>query len=562
MALAWRSRESSVSSASSKENEEELEIKALEKIRNLSWNVKSTKIWQTGNYEYVILFKDTCIPYPCDAYQYCEELYVVRYEGFVRLDIVEDFKMGDLLREIITWLVKSSGMKGSFFAMCKYLFRKVDSLSVIGSKKEQREFIDTFIRHLDPVIKRYKGTISLNTGVKFTYFTHLYNQIVDVHNDIISLLEDLLLSIEIFMSMEQSTPPATWADILKQLSPEALCYHDVKSGEDLKEFCAYFWNSAIHADHMIALQEKTLEQWLRNTPHTIHNTTIHCQSGQILLLYNKINVFEDKKLDHGDKKWLVIPKTGFHLESFNNDLNLPRIIHKIIMCFLREERKGNRFAYNEVSAKLYPLVIDDTWPELSAKSKGLLNENLLKIIVDLMIPEIFERKGRLHLGQLGQTIHLNSWMFHDCDRTTDLKLIMITLMEQYTLKDYSLSERFNRLPRSFKETGVPGTFRVPTFRHFQEFLKMYSAIFDAKPSPTFEEETTFRDVQEGIYDLQDIVEDLDNNVSFEALDDVTKRLENLVDKAKKLRVEKIENTNFEELAPTEEFIHSDDVIEI
>ena len=128
--------------------------------------------------EFVMLFKDTCIAYPCEAYQYNKNLYVVPNEGLIWREIVDNVNMSEILKEIITWLVKRSGMKGGFFAMCQYLYRKVDTLSVIGSKKEQKDYIDTLLRHLNPLFKRQKGTISINTDVNFT---NIPNQVEDMH---------------------------------------------------------------------------------------------------------------------------------------------------------------------------------------------------------------------------------------------------------------------------------------------------------------------------------------------------------------------------------------------
>ena len=93
-------------------------------------------------------------------------------------------------------------------------------------------------------------------------------------------------------------------------------------------------------------------------------------------------------------------------------------------------------------------------------------------------------------------------------------------------------------------------------------MKMYGTIFDATPPPDFKDELAYKDIQDDISSLNNFVKSNVNDTSFETLDDITKRLEKVLEKAKKMRADKSEQRHFEELAPPEEFSESDKVIEI
>ena len=121
----------------------------------------------------------------------------------------------------------------------------------------------------------------------------------------------------------------------------------------------------------------------------------------------------------------------------------------------------------------------------------------------------------------------------------------------------SLNEIFERIPRHFKEEFVPGTLRIPTLRHMESFLEKYGVIFKSKPPIDFEEDLTFKDIKDGFYDLEEIIQDVDE-VSLETLEDITKRLEKLHASAKELCEAKREQRNFQELAPDEDSLNSDD----
>ena len=120
-----------------------------------------------------LLFKKERIPNLLKLHIGCKELYVVPYVGLTWAGIVKDLKISELLKHIMTWLARSPGAKGSFFSMCKYLFNQIDALSVIGSKKEQREFIDTLLQHLPYLFIRYRGVISFNLDMSFRKFDPL-----------------------------------------------------------------------------------------------------------------------------------------------------------------------------------------------------------------------------------------------------------------------------------------------------------------------------------------------------------------------------------------------------
>ena len=88
---------------------------------------------------------------------------------------------------------------------------------------------------------------------------------------------------------------------------------------------------------------------------------------------------------------------------------------------------------------------------------------------------------------------------------------------------------------------------------------LYGVSFETKPSLDFEEDLTFKNIQDGIYDLEGIIQDVDEAVSLETLEDITKRLEKLHANAKELCGVKREQRNFQELAPDEESLDSDDL---
>ena len=93
---------------------------------------------------------------------------------------------------------------------------------------------------------------------------------------------------------------------------------------------------------------------------------------------------------------------------------------------------------------------------------------------------------------------------------------------------------------------------------------LYGVSFETKPPLDFEEDLTLENIQDGIYDwliydLEGIIQDVDEAVSLETLEDITKRLEKLHANAKELCGVKREQRNFQELAPDEESLDSDDL---
>ena len=88
---------------------------------------------------------------------------------------------------------------------------------------------------------------------------------------------------------------------------------------------------------------------------------------------------------------------------------------------------------------------------------------------------------------------------------------------------------------------------------------LYGVSFETKPPLDFEEDLTLKNIQDGIYDLEGIIQDVDEAVSLETLEDITKRLEKLHANAKELCGVKREQRHFQELAPDEESLDSDDL---
>ena len=90
---------------------------------------------------------------------------------------------------------------------------------------------------------------------------------------------------------------------------------------------------------------------------------------------------------------------------------------------------------------------------------------------------------------------------------------------------------------------------------------MKKSTFRAR-KPDFKDELAYKDIQDDISRLNNFVKLNVDDTSFENLDDITKGLEKVLEKAKKIRAEKSEQRNFEELAPAEEFADSENVIDI
>ena len=88
---------------------------------------------------------------------------------------------------------------------------------------------------------------------------------------------------------------------------------------------------------------------------------------------------------------------------------------------------------------------------------------------------------------------------------------------------------------------------------------LYGVSFETKPPLDFEEDLTLKNIQDGIYDLEGIIQDVEEAVSLETIEDITKRLEKLHANAKELCGVKREQRNFQELAPDEESLDSDDL---
>ena len=139
-----------------------------EELERIPWTVENTALAVNNDKsDYVLLFKKERIPYILELHIDCNELYVVLKVGLTWVKIVKHLKISELLKHILTWLAKSPGAKGSFFSMCKYLFNLIDALSVIGTRKEQREFIDILVRHLPFLFTRYRGVILYNECISF-----------------------------------------------------------------------------------------------------------------------------------------------------------------------------------------------------------------------------------------------------------------------------------------------------------------------------------------------------------------------------------------------------------
>ena len=48
---------------------------------------------------------------------------------------------------------------------------------------------------------------------------------------------------------------------------------------------------------------------------------------------------------------------------------------------------------------------------------------------------------------------------------------------------------------------MPGTIRIPAFRHMENLMKLlYGVSFETKPPLDFEEDLTLKNIQDGIYD--------------------------------------------------------------
>ena len=528
-----------------------------ELLEDITWSEENTFLKESNDQtDWVLFVKSTCIPYPTKFYIESEDLYVAEYRnlGVTWANIVENLKTSELLKHIMIWLIKCPDQEGSFYTLCKYLFSKVDSLSVIGNKKKQREYIDTLLRHLHPMIERYRGVISINANFNF-YNLEAYCPVLagNITFDAIvhwRIMQDLLLSYEIFWYMQK--PIHTWNQLLSMINPTGRKVHGIKTDIDLLYFCSTGPRESLHSDHTEVLSLVTYKQVVQDTPHMEYNSIIYCQKGEILLLFKDMNQQKIKRMEN-DEDWVVIPNVGYNLKSFNEDLNLPRVMLKIIMCFLRQARQDEVFTINDIQSELHSRVIDDSWPKLSAKSKALLNGKLLNLILDL-VPEIFYRTQT--------NIRLYHWL-SDCDssnKATDMRIITFILESQYASNDFSPSRTYEYCHKV--KYVPPEVHQLSSQNQVEKFMKMYSAIFDIEPNPDFQDELAYKDIQDDISRLNNFVKLNVDDTSFENLDDITKGLEKVLEKAKKIRAEKSEQRNFEELAPAEEFADSENVIDI
>ena len=236
--------------------------------------------------------------------------------GDIVMEVQKGFKAGRVLKCILEYMVIADGRSKFFSRMCQYVFKNAPSISCVGNRKQQRIFLGIFIEQYQSLILR-RGFESI----------FLCSENEDADN---KFMKDLRLSAYI-LDHQKNSSICTWNWLYQKLSEKNRARF--KTPDD---FSSYFCDKypELHNDH-IHMCRPPLMQWIEETPITFKNSNVYIENGQILLLYDH-EYLEENDLVNPDI--LHVPNVGFHLKSFNEDLNLPILLRKIINYFLNCRR--------------------------------------------------------------------------------------------------------------------------------------------------------------------------------------------------------------------------------
>eukprot|EP00093_Oithona_nana_P009029 09029.XXX_331523_332647_1 [CDS] Oithona nana genome sequencing. len=331
-----------------------------------------------------------------------------------------------------------------------------------------------------------------------------------------------------------------------------------------EEFSSYFCDMypEIHNDHIdMCRPQETLMQWIKETPITIKNSNVYIENGQIFLLYD-LEYLEGYERDLDNPDILHVPNVGFHLKSFNEDLNLPILLRKIIYNFLKRDRWQKRSQLLELMDEL---ITDHSQPKLPQSTKTILDEDLLNAIIENRQQSIFwTTKDSFELFIEG----------HGYGKGDGQVILDILRIKYRKGEDISNEELFEEISKHIKT-------RVPSVEDLEAFMTKYQSIFgpfephnsDSEPQvndnarddgeTVFEAEMTWEKLNQDVFQWLEKSENTSKDVSStETFELLARKLMKLGENASKICAAKRNQDDFEDLAPEEdlEFVNNESSI--
>ena len=518
-----------------------------EVLEGLVHNVENTVLYKEDRF--YLLFKEAIFPYnSAFLLSESEDLFCVPSVG-ITLKRNTSVQIEPILKSTTTWLASNCTNEGAnFYQMCEYVLADVTSLSVIGSTKKQKiEFIDALVKHLDPLFLRNKGKISFNRDI----------EILGLDDNLEPEISDLITSLVIlFLAQKRIFGITSWDDLFGRLPENVKTVFN--KAHDVYEHCKSFHK--LHKDILGSLRFLPIEEWIDSTPNTIDNSVMHYENGRIFLLYKEESITTKnlRKLKNNPLYW-VEPKVGFHLKSFNDNLNLSRTLHRIIYCALKQQKLFFGGVIHDIHFHMHD--DSDGGPKLPKTFDTVLNNypNLVDTIIRLL-PEIFQISEVKIYNDEALRIELSETVSKWNSRS-DGRLIMEICKIQFNAKhELSLAKIFERIPGYFKGEQMDDETVILSEQDLEDFMKKYETIFDVK-SLDAKDTLTWEDVKEGLKKLSNEVETIDEH-SIETLEVMTKRLERLCEKAKKVCAENRDRQDFQDLAPIDKTLGVLDTLDI
>ena len=462
------------------------------------------------------------------------EDYKMKQLGDIVKEVQKGFKAGRVLKCILEYMVIADGRSKFFSRMCQYVFKNAPSISCVGNRKQQRIFLGIFIEQYQPLILR-RGFESIYGG--YNDCLNLCSENEDADN---KFMKDLRLSAYI-LDHQKNSPICTWNWLYQKLSEKNRARF--KTPDD---FSSYFCDKypELHNDH-IHMCRPPLMQWIEETPITFKNSNVYIENGQILLLYDH-EYLEENDLDNPDI--LHVPNVGFHLKSFNEDLNLPILLRKIIYNFLNCRRLLKR---NQIFELLDELIADHSQPNLPQSTKSMLSEGLLFAIIKYGQHNIFWTTNDSF------ELFIEGHSFGKGDGQVILDILRIKYAKG---EDISNEELFDGLSNHIKK-------RVSSIEDLEAFMTKYQSIFGpfepqksdivndaAKDTEEpFKEELTWEKLNQDVIQWYEKSKNTSGDASStEWLESLARQLMKLAENAAKVYAAKRDQDDFENLAPVED----------
>ena len=463
----------------------------------------------------------------------------------ILMEMRKGLKIGKVLKSIIEYMEISDGRSKYFSRMCQYVFKNAPSISCVGNRKQQRIFLEMFIEQYRPFISRSMCAFTSDYHLLYDNASSLWKQDKEDDNN---FMRDLRLSRYILHHHINSTV-CTWRWIHQRLSEKNRTRFNTP-----EEFSSYFCDMypEIHNDHIdMCRPQETLMQWIKETPITIKNSNVYIENGQIFLLYD-LEYLEGYERDLDNPDILHVPNVGFHLKSFNEDLNLPILLRKIIYNFLKRDERPKRSQLLEL---INELITDHSQPILLQSTKTILNEDLLNAIIENRQQSIFwTTKDSFELFIEG----------HGYGKGDGQVILDILRIKYRKGEDISNEELFEEISKHIKT-------RVPSVEDLEAFMTKYQSIFgpfephnsDSEPQvndnarddgeTVFEAEMTWEKLNQDVFQWLEKSENTSKDVSStEKFELLTRKLMKLGENASKICAAKRNQDDFENLAPEED----------